>query len=426
MKASLLLLLLAAGCHGGPSIDSFTVDKDSIVSGDAVTFSWKVSGATKLSLDPDVGDVSGTTTAQAHPFATATYTLTATGGSGTSKAKVNITVKPAPGAASFVATPPQIAPGDGVTLRWSIDGADSVAITGIPGPLTGSGSVAISAVAKTTHYTLTAAPLAAPIDLVVRVAPLPAITSFVAPATAQQGSDVTLTWSATNATRYALTSDAGLSQFLGPLTSLTVQPSRTTTYTLTATGPTGFTTREATVAVGASPGTDLRYTNPSAAGATVQLVADSCPPPCTQLALSLVAAAAVPATALALNLPMPGAARVALHLVSGAPDWQVNPNADALDPGSNPPAAAVALPSSGPLARVLTLGIAQKAGGSGAVTSARQLQPGAVLARFKLDLVPAGGTGPVFSGAQAARFQLIGGAPGAPQASVAIGTLVVQ
>ena len=89
MKRALLsIVALTAACHaGGPSIDSFTVDKAGINSGEAVTFSWKVSGASTLSIDPDVGDVSGTTSVQAHPFVSAIYTLTAKNGSGTSTAK---------------------------------------------------------------------------------------------------------------------------------------------------------------------------------------------------------------------------------------------------------------------------------------------------------------------------------------------------
>jgi hypothetical protein len=417
------LLALAAACHSGPSIDSFTADKASISSGDAVTFSWKVSGATRLSLDPDVGDVTGTTSAQAHPFATGEYTLTATSGSDSSKARVNITVKPAPGTATFVASPPQAAPGDPVTLSWSIAGATSVSITGL-GTQPASGSAVVTP-SQTTRYTLTPAG-AAPIDLLVRVASKPVITSFVAPPTAQQGSDVTLTWTATNATRFTLTSDAGLSLFLGPLTSATVQPTQTTTYTLTATGPTGSATQAAPVAVVATPGSSFLYTPPAAGAEVARLLADPCPSPCTQLALSLVAAQTVTADALALDLPVPGAARVALHQNAGAPDWQVNPNGDALDPGTAPPAAALALPSSGPLARVLTLGIAQKRAGSGAVATPKQLQPGAVLARFKLDLVPAGGTGLVFSPMQSQAPSFLLRAAGAPQGSLAIGTLRVQ
>ncbi len=425
MKRALALglLALAAACHGGPSIDSFTVDKASISSGDAVTFSWKVSGATRISLDPDVGDVSGTTSAQAHPFATATYTLTATSGSGTSKAQLNITVKPAPGTATFVAAPPQAAPGDPVTLSWNIAGATSVAITGL-GAQPASGSAVVNP-SQTTRYTLTVAG-AAPIDLLVRVAAKPAITSFDAPPSAQQGSDVTLSWTATNATRFTLTSDAGLSQFLGPLTSATVQPTQTTTYTLTASGPTGSASQSATVAVLATPGSSFLYTPPSSGNEAVRLVADPCPAPCTRLTLSLIAAQAVTADALALDLPVPGAARVALHQNAGAPDWQVNPNGDALDPGTAPPAAAIALPPSGPLARVLTLGIAQKRAGGGAVAAPKQLQPNAVLARFKVDLIPAGGTGLVFSPTQSQAPSFLLRAAGVPQGSLAIGTLRVQ
>lgn len=419
MRPALLLLLALAACHSGPSIESFTADKSSIDEGEPVNFSWRVSGATRLSIDPDVGDVTGSTTAQAHPFASATYTLTATGSSGTSKARLDIAVKPAPGAAFFVATPAQVAPGAAARLQWSVEGATSVSISGVSGQLPPAGSLSLdSGVDKTTRYTLTAAPLAAPLSALLRVSPAPVITSFTAPPAAQQGADVTLSWTATNATSFTLTSDAGLSRFLGPLTSFTLPQAQTATYTLTAKGPTGSATQTATVTVAQTPGSRFLYTPPSSGGEAVRLLADSCA--AASCTLSLVVAKPVTADALALDLPVPGAARVALHQASAAPDWQVNPNGDALDPGASPPAAAVALPSSGPLARVLTLGIAQKPASGGP----RQLQPGAVLARFTLDLVPSGGAGLVFSPAQAPSFVLRSGAT--PQGTLAIGTLRVQ
>ena len=424
-RALPVILSLLAACHGGPAIDSFTADKSTVYSGDLVTFTWKVSGATRLSIDPDVGDVSGTTSALAHPFATATYTLTATGSSGTSKAKVNITVKPTAGVATFVATPPQIAPGDPVTLRWSVAGVDSVSITGL-GSQPPAGTATVTGLQKTTRYTLTASTLAAPLNLLVRVAPAPVITSFTGPETAPQGSDVTLSWTATNATSFQLESDTGPARFLGPLTSVTLQQSATTRYTLTASGPTGRALQGKTVTVASTPGTTFLYTQPPSGAEVVQLVADPCPQPCLLLTLSLVVVKPVAADALALDLPVPGAVRVALHQSAGAPDWQVNPNGDALDPGSGPAAAALALPLYGPLARVLTLGIALKPPGNGAVAAPRQLQPGAVLARFRLDLLPANGTGLVFSRTQAEAPSFVLRAAGVPQGSLAIGELRVQ
>ncbi len=428
MKRALLSLALTAACHGGPTIDSFTVDKNSINSGDEVSFAWKVSGATKLAIDPDVGDVSGKTSVQAHPFATSAYTLTATGGSGTSKAKVNITVKPPAGTATFVATPAQIAPGEPVTLSWSIADASSVEITGFSGSsLAATGSVTVSGLQQNTRYSLTAAQLPAPIVALVRVTAPPAITSFNVPQAAQQGSDVALSWTATNVTSFTLKSDDGLSQFLGPLTSFTVQPNKTTTYILFADGPTGHVSRKATLTVGATPGQSFIYTNPPTGNEVVQLVTDPanpCGQPCTQLTLELIVMQSIAADALAIDLPIPGASRASLHLISGVPDWQVNPDGNALDPGLTPRAAAIALPTSGPLARVLTLGIAQKPAGNGAQTTPKQLAPTAVLARFKLDLIPGGGTGLVFSPAQAPAFVIR--AAGVPQGSLAIGTLRVQ
>jgi hypothetical protein len=135
------------------------------------------------------------------------------------------------------------------------------------------------------------------------------------------------------------------------------------------------------------------------------------------------AAKALSVNALALNLPLDGAAagardgaaRVALDPDAAAlpgPTWRtLSPGFDVdtaqLDPGgagSAPPAALLRLPQGGPLAGVLTLGVAQKplarcqqTGSTcqGAKDGDVQLAAGAVLARIRLVPRAAGGEGPV-------------------------------
>jgi hypothetical protein len=74
----------------------------------------------------------------------------------------------------------------------------------------------------------------------------PTILSLTAsPATISAGGASTLSWTATNATRFFVTPSPGLVRG----TSLSVRPANTTSYTLTAQGPYGTVTRSATVSV---------------------------------------------------------------------------------------------------------------------------------------------------------------------------------
>jgi hypothetical protein len=70
-----------------------------------------------------------------------------------------------------------------------------------------------------------------------------------------------------------------------------------------------------------------------------------------------------------------------------------------LSVGASVPAVAVALPSSGPMAGVLTSGISQKASGSGAVAADTTIPAGSVLYQLALELTPGAEAGVVFDGA---------------------------
>jgi hypothetical protein len=74
----------------------------------------------------------------------------------------------------------------------------------------------------------------------------PVVSSLTAmPASISAGGASTLAWSANNATRFFVTPSPGLVRG----NTVSVRPSSTTTYTLTAQGPYGSTTRTVTVSV---------------------------------------------------------------------------------------------------------------------------------------------------------------------------------
>jgi len=77
----------------GPAINSFTANPSVIGAGETSTLTWDVdSSATSISISPDVGDVTGETSATVSPSATTEYTLTAEGADGTSQATTTVTV----------------------------------------------------------------------------------------------------------------------------------------------------------------------------------------------------------------------------------------------------------------------------------------------------------------------------------------------
>ncbi len=91
----------AAGCGAAapatpaakPTISSFTASPTSINQGQQTTLSWNVSGATTVTIQPDIGTIGPTGSLTLTPNATVTYTLTASNeaGSSTSSATVNVT-----------------------------------------------------------------------------------------------------------------------------------------------------------------------------------------------------------------------------------------------------------------------------------------------------------------------------------------------
>jgi hypothetical protein len=419
---------VACGSKSGPQISSFGADRTTIAAGDSATLSWKVSNATQLTLDPGVGVVTGTSLT-VFPSLNTTYTLTAqSGGSkATATAAINVNPKGTGPIVSFIASPPQAAPGDKVTLIWKLGvPISSLSVAGLP-PLPKAATSVQVTPSSTTSYTLTVQPQdstpPASSTVLARISPKPVIPSFNVPTNVRQGDLVVISWDAGAATTYTLSSDKNFYRYAGAEKSTTVQATETATFTLNANGPTGSTQASAQMAVTAVPAGRLGYVQPVVTSEVVQLVADACADPCTSITLRLVTTKDVTADALALDLPIEGKGKVALH--PGAPALTVNKLA--IDPGFTPPAAAIALPSSGPLAWVLALGFASKPAGNGAPAKPgpKPISPNVELASFALDLVAAGGAGTVFSPSTSARFELrAGGAVVVKNPSaIAIGTL---
>src|ERR1700694_1637669 len=80
----------------GPSITSFSTTSSTIAAGQSATLSWSISGATSVTLDQGIGDVSSLTSKSVSPAQSTTYTLTAKNSGGTTVAQVTVSVSAPP------------------------------------------------------------------------------------------------------------------------------------------------------------------------------------------------------------------------------------------------------------------------------------------------------------------------------------------
>ena len=87
-----------------PIISSFTATPSNSTPAQPVTLAWSVSGATSITVDHSVGDVSNRSTITVYPAQTTTYVLTASSGTTSTTAQVTVTVT------STVDTQPPVAP----------------------------------------------------------------------------------------------------------------------------------------------------------------------------------------------------------------------------------------------------------------------------------------------------------------------------
>jgi len=235
--------------QGNPSV---------ITVGSSSTLNWVIQNATAATITPGVGSVNpanGSTVVT--PTATTTYTLTATGAAGTSTATFTITVSAAPVVnpqiLRFEASPLTVQPGQSSTLSWATANATSVSISTL-GAQPVNGSVSTGPLNATTTFTLTAtgangSTVNAPITVTVVPVNAPQIVTFTAtPTTINVGGSSQLCWQVNGATTINVSPSVGSN--LQSNACLTVSPTVTTTYTLTATNATGSSQASVTVIVG--------------------------------------------------------------------------------------------------------------------------------------------------------------------------------
>lgn len=246
-----------------PVIGNFVATPAKIKSGDSATLTWTVTGATSLTIAPGIGATTKTSYV-VKPTTTTIYTLTDGNSAGCSTATVTVTVGIPPTITSFTRSAAMFAIGQSSTLSWAVTGSPTLTLSP-GGALTGT-SLVVNPTATTT-YTLTAANAfgSATASVAITVGSPPAITSFTAsPASVAAGQATTLAWVVTGSPGLMLNPVAG------PVTgtSVSVKPTATTTYTLSATNSFGSVTAKvtATVLPANPPVIGNFFANPATAG----------------------------------------------------------------------------------------------------------------------------------------------------------------
>ena len=240
-----------------PTITSFTASPAAVSSGGSTTLSWIVSGATSISIDQGVGNVTSLTSKVVSPINQATtFTLTATNTVGSTNATVTVTIIQSaalPTINSFTANPPIALSGSIVYLSWNVSNATTISINQGIGIVTTS-SIPVTFNTSTT-YVLTAAnsfgTRTASVSVIMAITNLPLISDFYfGPANIISTQNSTLTWDTLNATSANMvlsinnsdntsfpvsTSGAINTSYTANLTATTT----TYTYTLTVTNGSG-------------------------------------------------------------------------------------------------------------------------------------------------------------------------------------------
>ncbi len=143
-----------------PQIEAFASSPVVISSGDDATLSWTVDKFSRITIDQGVGDVTSQTTNNdgsvvVSPTETTDYLMTVDFNGIIATQSLTVVVDSVPLVQSLTTTPELVAPGEEVTLRWDVAGADTVTIEPGQGAVDSAGQVVVSPT-ETTSYKLTA------------------------------------------------------------------------------------------------------------------------------------------------------------------------------------------------------------------------------------------------------------------------------
>jgi len=239
---------------------SCSVSPMNIMAGESATITYATSNADTVTIS-GIGNVATSGTQVVSPTQTTNYTVTANNARGpvTCSLTVQVTQGTAPRVLQFTANPTTITSGNASTLNWGVENADTVTISTI-GTVSTTGTREVRPTTTTT-YTLTATNRLGSVNatavVTVNAGPgpgpgaAPTLTGCAASPTtsAAPGNPVVISYVSTNATSVAFSPVVNGAGLAGPVT---VNPTASTSYTITASGANGQ-TATCTVAVTVTP-----------------------------------------------------------------------------------------------------------------------------------------------------------------------------
>ncbi|MBT7698039.1 MAG: sugar-binding protein [Desulfobacterales bacterium] len=256
--------------QGGITTDSVTVTviyppgvtitalSDTIGSGSTTSLSWNSNHSDSVIVEPDIGSVTLNGSTDVSPKETTTYTITASGPGGTISDSVTVTVIPPP-EVTFTATPNTIGLGTTSILSWNSTYADTVIIDNGIGSVDVNGTMTVSP-SETTTFTIIATGQFSSTtkEVTITVYGLEIVKFNVDTPIIMRGSSATLSWTSENATSCTIDNGIGEVALSG---SITVTPSETTTFTITASDMQNTVTAELTITVVDTPIVNLTVDN---------------------------------------------------------------------------------------------------------------------------------------------------------------------
>lgn len=267
-----------------PTIEAFSATSTTITHGDAATLQWRVTGSTpiRLAIEPRVGDVSDRTSVSVRPSQTTTYRLRASNDIGTVERSITVNVAPTEHPAVGEPTADFVVSVDCLTASFTDRSSHPDGTSSIVSRTWDFRDGNTSTARNPTHTFSRAGTYAVRLTVEDRwgntdrwsrsvrvedcqpaITP-PTITSFTAsPATITVGESSALAWAVTGSEPVELTIDRGIGSVTG-LSTTSVSPSTTTTYTLTAANDAGSTSATTTVTVTAADAVVVTMTPASA------------------------------------------------------------------------------------------------------------------------------------------------------------------
>jgi trimeric autotransporter adhesin len=250
------------GTVGYPSPGlSFTTSATAIPVGGSAALTWSTTNATECTASSAWSGSKGPSGSETvNPSGSGTYTISCTGPGGTVKRSIAISVVQPP-TLTLGASPPSIDRGQTTSITWSTTNVDScTASGGWTGLKSRSGTFTASPTVDTT-YTLTCAGVGGSVtrSVTVPVAQVPIITFSASPVSIGAGASSVLSWSVTDAT--SCTASGGWSGGKAASGSDAVNPTETTTYTLSCSNANGTSSRSITITVIGAP--TLEFTTPN-------------------------------------------------------------------------------------------------------------------------------------------------------------------